>query len=121
MRELEGAAEQFRLLTQEQTDEVFKQVALEVNRQRVLLAAMAVTDTDMGLLEDKVGRSSRVKASSMPALVRYSSMIGIDLKSVHAHQEKLKRISLLTERCLFHYCTGAAQDQPRRRRQRLLR
>lgn len=50
---LERAAEEFRALDQEQTDEIFRQVALEVNRQRVLLAALAVADTGMGLLEDK--------------------------------------------------------------------
>lgn len=40
--------------TQKQVDEIFKQAALAANAQRIPLAKMAVAETGMGVIEDKV-------------------------------------------------------------------
>ncbi|MEC4819051.1 MAG: bifunctional acetaldehyde-CoA/alcohol dehydrogenase, partial [Scytonema sp. PMC 1069.18] len=48
------AQEQFAKYSQEKVDLIFKKAALAANSQRVPLAKMAVTETGMGLVEDKV-------------------------------------------------------------------
>ena len=48
------AQEKFSEYTQEQVDEIFKAVALKINDERINLAKMAVEETGMGILEDKV-------------------------------------------------------------------
>jgi len=40
--------------TQEQVDEIFRQSAMAANNARILLAKLAVEETGMGLVEDKV-------------------------------------------------------------------
>ena len=48
------AQKKFATYTQEQVDKIFKAVALEANKQRIMLAKMAVSETGMGIIEDKV-------------------------------------------------------------------
>jgi acetaldehyde dehydrogenase/alcohol dehydrogenase len=48
------AQEKFSTFTQEQVDEIFKQVALRICKQRIPLAKMAVEESRMGIIEDKV-------------------------------------------------------------------
>lgn len=48
------AQEQFAQYTQEKVDTIFKKVALAANEQRIHLAKIAVKETKMGLVEDKV-------------------------------------------------------------------
>ena len=48
------AQEKFSEYTQEQVDQIFKAVALKINDERINLAKMAVEETGMGILEDKV-------------------------------------------------------------------
>lgn len=69
---LERAGEEFRRLDQAQTDAIFREVALEVNRQRVLLAALGAVETNMGLLEDKV--RSRLPKTPLSALRNLASL-----------------------------------------------
>jgi acetaldehyde dehydrogenase/alcohol dehydrogenase len=45
---------QFSTFTQEQVDEIFRQSAIAANNARIALAKMAVEETGMGLVEDKV-------------------------------------------------------------------
>ena len=44
----------FATYTQEQVDHIFRAVALAINKQRIPLAKLAVEETGMGVLEDKV-------------------------------------------------------------------
>jgi acetaldehyde dehydrogenase/alcohol dehydrogenase len=44
----------FALYTQEQVDAIFKAAAIAANKSRILLAKMAVEETGMGIVEDKV-------------------------------------------------------------------
>ena len=48
------AQEQFSAYTQEQVDKIFKEAAMAANRARIPLAKMAVEETGMGIVEDKV-------------------------------------------------------------------
>ena len=48
------AQKQFSTYTQEQVDKIFKEAAMAANRARIPLAKMAVEDTGMGIVEDKV-------------------------------------------------------------------
>lgn len=48
------AQNQFALFTQNQVDQIFKAAALAASQQRIPLARMAVQETGMGVIEDKV-------------------------------------------------------------------
>ncbi len=48
------AQEEFAGFTQEQVDEIFRQAAVAANNARIPLAKMAVEETGMGIVEDKV-------------------------------------------------------------------
>lgn len=52
--EVRAAQEIFATYTQEQVDKIFKAAALAANKARILLAKMAVEETGMGIVEDKV-------------------------------------------------------------------
>ncbi len=49
-----AAQKKFESYTQEQVDEIFKAAALAANRARIPLAKLAVEETGMGIVEDKV-------------------------------------------------------------------
>ncbi len=51
---LREAQQIFATYTQEQVDAIFRAAALAANRQRIALAKMAVSETGMGVVEDKV-------------------------------------------------------------------
>jgi acetaldehyde dehydrogenase/alcohol dehydrogenase len=48
------AQQQYATYTQEQVDDIFKKAALAANSARIPLAKMAMTETEMGVVEDKV-------------------------------------------------------------------
>ena len=48
------AQREFSTFTQEQVDKIFREAALAVNNARISLAKMAVEETGMGIVEDKV-------------------------------------------------------------------
>ena len=54
IEQLREAQKQFATFTQEQVDEIFRQAALAANHNRIKLAKMAVEETGMGIVEDKV-------------------------------------------------------------------
>ena len=54
IEELREAQKIFATYTQEQVDEIFRQAALAANNARIKLAKMAVEETGMGIVEDKV-------------------------------------------------------------------
>ena len=54
MTEMKQAQQIFATYTQEQVDHIFREVALAINKQRIPLAKLAVEETGMGVLEDKV-------------------------------------------------------------------
>lgn len=52
--EVREAQKKFSTYTQEQVDEIFRQAAMAANDARIYLAKMAVEETGMGIVEDKV-------------------------------------------------------------------
>ena len=52
--EVRLAQKEFELFTQEKVDEIFKAAALAANQARIPLAKLAVNETGMGVVEDKV-------------------------------------------------------------------
>jgi acetaldehyde dehydrogenase/alcohol dehydrogenase len=52
--QIRAAQKQYATYTQEQVDEIFRQAAIAANNARIQLAKMAVAETGMGLVEDKV-------------------------------------------------------------------
>lgn len=52
-----AAQKKFATYTQEQVDKIFKAAALAANQQRIPLAKMAVAETGMGIVEDKVTKN----------------------------------------------------------------
>lgn len=54
MKKIKEAQKVYATFTQEQVDEIFKRTALLANTQRIRLAKLAVEETGMGVVEDKV-------------------------------------------------------------------
>lgn len=54
LKEQREAQKKFALFTQEQLDKIFFEAAMAANRERIPLAKMAVEETGMGVVEDKV-------------------------------------------------------------------
>lgn len=54
IKEVRAAQKQFSSYSQEQVDEIFRQAAMAANNARIELAKMAVDETGMGIVEDKV-------------------------------------------------------------------
>ena len=54
MKEMKAAQREFAHFTQEQVDKIFLAAALAANKARIPLAKMAVEETGMGVVEDKV-------------------------------------------------------------------
>ena len=54
IQQLREAQKQFATFSQQQVDEIFRQAALAANHNRIKLAKMAVEETGMGIVEDKV-------------------------------------------------------------------
>lgn len=54
IEKIREAQRQFSTFSQEQVDEIFRQAAIAANNARIQLAKMAVEETGMGLVEDKV-------------------------------------------------------------------
>ena len=58
IEQLREAQKQFATYTQEQVDEIFRQAALAANHNRIKLAKLAVEETGMGIVEDKVVKNN---------------------------------------------------------------
>ena len=54
MKEMKRAQAEFATFTQEQVDKIFFEAAMAANKMRIPLAKMAVKETGMGIVEDKV-------------------------------------------------------------------
>ena len=54
MKAMRKAQREFASFTQEQVDKIFYEAAKAANQQRIPLAKMAVAETGMGVVEDKV-------------------------------------------------------------------
>ncbi|MDY4140264.1 MAG: aldehyde dehydrogenase family protein, partial [Eubacteriales bacterium] len=54
LKQVREAQKKFASYTQEQVDKIFQAAALAANRARIPLAKMAVAETGMGVVEDKV-------------------------------------------------------------------
>ena len=52
--QMRKAQKEFASFTQEQVDEIFRAAAMAANKARIPLAKMAVAETGMGVVEDKV-------------------------------------------------------------------
>ena len=58
IKQLREAQKKFATYTQEQVDEIFRQAALPANHNRIKLAKLAVEETGMGIVEDKVVKNN---------------------------------------------------------------
>ena len=56
--QVRAAQAEFAKFTQEQVDEIFRQAALAANHNRIKLAKLAVEETGMGIVEDKVVKNN---------------------------------------------------------------
>ena len=54
LKEMRAAQAEFATFSQEQVDKIFYEAAMAANKQRIPLAKMAVEETGMGVVEDKV-------------------------------------------------------------------
>ena len=54
LKEVKAAQKEFATYTQEQVDKIFFAAAMAANKARIPLAKMAVEETGMGIVEDKV-------------------------------------------------------------------
>jgi acetaldehyde dehydrogenase / alcohol dehydrogenase len=54
IKQVRDAQKEFALYSQEQVDEIFRQAAMAANNSRIDLAKLAVKETGMGIVEDKV-------------------------------------------------------------------
>ena len=54
IQEIKEAQVEFSSYSQERVDEIFRQAAMAANNARIKLAKMAVEETGMGIVEDKV-------------------------------------------------------------------
>lgn len=54
IQQVKAAQEQYATFTQEQVDHIFRAAALAANNERIPLAKLAVAETGMGIVEDKV-------------------------------------------------------------------
>ena len=54
IKEIRLAQQKFAAYSQEQVDEIFKCAAIAANQNRIQLAKLAVEETGMGIVEDKV-------------------------------------------------------------------
>ncbi|GAA0744844.1 bifunctional acetaldehyde-CoA/alcohol dehydrogenase [Clostridium oceanicum] len=54
IEDVRKAQKEYSTYTEKQVDKIFKQAAMAANKERISLAKMAVEETGMGLLEDKV-------------------------------------------------------------------
>ena len=54
IREVRNAAKEFATFTQEQVDKIFLAAASAANKERITLARLAVEETGMGVVEDKI-------------------------------------------------------------------
>ncbi|MDD2588532.1 MAG: bifunctional acetaldehyde-CoA/alcohol dehydrogenase, partial [Atopobiaceae bacterium] len=54
IQEMRSAQAEFATFTQEQVDKIFFAAAMAANKQRIPLAKLAVEETGMGVVEDKV-------------------------------------------------------------------
>ena len=54
IKRVKKAQQKYATFTQEQVDKIFKAAATAANKARIPLAKMAVEDTGMGVMEDKI-------------------------------------------------------------------
>ena len=54
MKKVQKSQEEFSTFEQEKVDKIFRKVAQKINDERITLAKLAVEETGMGILEDKV-------------------------------------------------------------------
>ena len=71
IEQLREAQKQFATFSQEQVDEIFRQAALAANHNRIKLAKMAVEETGMGIVEDKVIKNNFLILISFYILYQY--------------------------------------------------
>ena len=87
MEAMREAQKVFATFTQEQVDKIFFEAAVAANTQRIPLAKMAVEETGMGIVEDKVIKN------------HYAAEYIYNIK-IQKHVELLKKIKLMELRRL---------------------
>ena len=64
---VKAAQKEFATFSQEKVDAIFKAAATAADKMRIPLAKMAVEETGMGVMEDKVYRGDRLLYSIIPS------------------------------------------------------
>ena len=64
LKKVKKAQEKFSKFSQEKVDEIFKACAIAANQARIKLAKLAVEETGMGVVEDKVIKNQKKLVSS---------------------------------------------------------
>lgn len=62
MKAMREAQKVFATFTQEQVDKIFYEAAMAANKQRIPLAKMAVEETQRGIVEDKVIKTTMLQS-----------------------------------------------------------
>ncbi len=65
LEEIRLAQKEFATFTQEQVDKIFLAASTAANQQRIPLAKMAVEETGMGIVEDKVIKTILLQSISI--------------------------------------------------------
>ena len=76
MKQMRAAQREFAQMTQEQVDKIFFAAAMAANKQRIPLAKMAVEETGMGVVEDKVIKN-HYAAEYIYNAYRYTKTCGV--------------------------------------------
>ena len=81
LSELKKAQKIFSTYSQEQVDRIFYEAAMAANRERIPLAKLAVEETGMGIVEDKVIKLNK-------ELIFQTAFMGLQLKKLAKDIEK---------------------------------
>ena len=76
MKAMRQAQSVFATYTQEQVDKIFYEAAKAANQQRIPLAKMAVAETGMGVVEDKVIKNNPCIFLSLSSMVYAEEFVG---------------------------------------------
>ncbi len=87
IEEIRVAQKEFASFSQEKVDEIFRQAAMAANNARIRLAKMAVEETGMGIIEDKV---INIKMKKHVVLLREIKHLG--LQKLQSLLELLQRL-----------------------------
>ena len=93
MKEMRKAQQVFATYTQEQVDKIFFAAAMAANKARIPLAKMAVQETGMGVVEDKVIKTTMLPNISTTLTVT-PKPVGSSRRTRHTVSKRLQSRSV---------------------------